>query len=210
LRRSQQPSCATLARRPPTSAERTGPMVAGITIRKEKFLPDLRRQLGKETVTNLPAAAPPLMTLEECNDYLVTNHVMLNKNSLENLVDHYSKGGKVNMAEFLSDLKVDEGGVEPIKHEKYASDDPNAGHLALSGVSHLEFGEMYKPYPKHWGVPPNAQMKGHDGIMRELPGGYGKGNAPMFNWVQENLQKDRKTSTDEKGRKPYPYGNYSL
>ena len=36
-------------------------------------------------------------------------------------------------------------------------------HLALSGVSHIEYGKWYKPYPKHWGNPPNAQMKGFEG-----------------------------------------------
>lgn len=36
-------------------------------------------------------------------------------------------------------------------------------HLALSGVSHIEYGKWYKPYPKHWGSPPNAQMKGFEG-----------------------------------------------
>ena len=52
--------------------------------------------------------------------------------------------------------------------------------------------------------------KGHDGIMRELPGGYGKGNAPMYNWVMENMAIDKKSDTNTRGVKPYPYGNYSL
>ena len=71
-------------------------------------------------------------------------------------------------------------------------------------MSHIEFGIQDKPFPKHWGIPPNSQMKGHDGIMRDLPGGYGKGNAPMYNWVAQNLGKDKKSFTNERGVKPYP------
>ena len=80
----------------------------------------------------------------------------------------------------------------------------------IGRTSHLDFQVAYKPFPKHWGVPPNAQMKGHDGIMRDLPGGYGKGNAPMAKWVAMHMEKDAKSSTTERGMKPYPYGNYSL
>jgi len=188
-------------------------MVASIKVKKADLLLHLRTRLGAGKIDSLPDAAPPVMDVVECNAYLVANAVLLNKVELENLFDaeHYGAGsGKVDMQAFLAALKADEGGVDPIPLERYPPNDPNMMHLALSGESHCEFGMMYKPYPKHWGTPPNAQMKGHDGIMRELPGGYGKGNAPMYNWVHENLQKDRKTSTDARGRKPFPFGNYSL
>ena len=46
--------------------------------------------------------------------------------------------------------------------------------------------------------------------MRELQGGYGKGNEPMAKWVKENIAKDKESSTNERGQKPYPLGNYSL
>jgi hypothetical protein len=36
-------------------------------------------------------------------------------------------------------------------------------HLALSGVSHVDFTKQYKPFPEHWGAKPNAQMKGFEG-----------------------------------------------
>ena len=50
----------------------------------------------------------------------------------------------------------------------------------------MEFGEQYKPFPKHWGVPPNTQMKGHDGVVRILPGGFGKGNfKELFKSVED-------------------------
>ena len=48
------------------------------------------------------------------------------------------------------------------------------------------------------------------GVVRNLPEGYGKGNGPMENWVKLNLEHDRKTKTDIYGRKPYPFGNYSV
>ena len=154
-----------------------------------------------------------MMSLTEANAYLVSTNMLINKIEFENLFDHFGGGSAnpvVDMDAFLVALRTIEGGEEPVYVEMHAPPSPHTAHLALSGVSHIEFGQQSKPYPKHWGVPPNAQMKGHDGIMRDLPGGYGKGNAPMFNWVQENLQKDKKSSTNERGNKPYPYGNYSL
>lgn len=154
------------------------------------------------------------MTVHEVNAYLTSNSMMINKIEFENLFDHFGHSDRdvpvADMDAFLMALRTDEGGDNPVYHEMYPPPSPHTAHLALSGVSHMEFGEQFKPFPKHWGVPPNAQMKGHDGIMRDLPGGYGKGNAPMFNWCQENLQKDHKSATDERGQKPYPYGNYSL
>jgi len=83
-------------------------------------------------------------------------------------------------------------------------------HLALSGVSHVEYGKQYKPFPPHWGDKPNAQMKGFEGIMHELPGGYGTGNSAMVKWVNLRMAKDGKSYTDEGGGKPFPYGNYSF
>ena len=151
------------------------------------------------------------MTPEEVTAYVTANKMLMNKVELENLVKHFGgPDGLVDMTAFLFALSNDTSGENPIYHQMYAPDSVHEGHLALSGKSHLEFGEQAKPVPYHWGVPPNAQMKGHDGIVRELPGGYGKGNAPMFNWVMANMKKDKKSHTNERGCKPYPYGNYSL
>ena len=53
-------------------------------------------------------------------------------------------------------------------------------------------------------------MKGFDGVVRDLPGGYGKGNGPMEKYVKMNMEHDAMNGTDIYGRKPYPFGNYSL
>ena len=154
---------------------------------------------------------PEVMDVEALNTYVTTNGLLLNKIELENLCEYYGDGsGNTSLLTFLREISVDTRGEDPKYSSMYAPQSPNEAHLALSGVSHIEFGVAYKPFPKHWGVPPNAQMKGHDGIMRDLPGGYGKGNAPMYNWVQGNMQADKKSETNERGVKPYPYGNYSL
>ena len=151
-----------------------------------------------------------ILSADEVNSYITSNLMLLNKIEMENLASWYGAAGGIDLATFLSDLATDTAGDDPRYTTMYAPESAHEAHLALSGVSHIEFGTQDKPFPKHWGVPPNAQMKGHDGIMRELPGGYGKGNAPMYNWVAENLKKDKKSETNERGVKPFPYGNYSL
>ena len=80
----------------------------------------------------------------------------------------------------------------------------------MSGDGRTDLGKMYKPFPKRWGEPPNVMLKGHDGIMRDLPGGYGRGNRPMERWVEANLEKDAKQGISEVATKPkFPLGNYS-
>lgn len=139
------------------------------------------------------------MSVTVCNEFLTNLKLFLNKTELENLFDHFgsspSKCGhpklivqliltpshqlwtrcRVDMAAFFSAVLEDNGGEDPVM---WISADPpknpNTAHLALSGISHIEFGVQFKPFPKHWGAPPNAQLKGHNGIMRALPGGYGK------------------------------------
>ena len=80
----------------------------------------------------------------------------------------------VDMAAFLSSILEDNSGVDPVMFVVVPPENPHCAHLALSGVSHIEFGQQAKPFPKHWGEPPNTQLKVHNGIMRALPGGYGK------------------------------------
>ena len=168
------------------------------------------RCCAEDKLSSMPEC-PEVMDVEALNTYVTTNGLLLNKIELENLVSYYGDGsGGTRLLTFLRELSVDTRGEDPQYSTMYAPQSPNEAHLALSGVSHIEFGVAYKPFPKHWGVPPNAQMKGHDGIMRDLPGGYGKGNVPMYNWVQGNMQADKKSETNERGVKPYPYGNYSL
>lgn len=148
------------------------------------------------------------------NSYLSANKLLINKIEFENLFEQYGVAGSdtlvCDMERFIIDLINDTSGNDPVYHETWPPESQYTAHLALSGESHMEFGETYKPFPAHWGVPPNAQMKGHDGVVRDLPNGYGKGNAPMYNWVMENMQQDKKALTNERGVKPYPFGNYSL
>ena len=132
---------------------------------------------------------------------------------LQNLYIHFPGAGGENtcdMAAFIVACKMPVAGRRECVWMETDHESPHTAHLALSGVSHLEFGEQFKPFPAHWGKPPNGTMKGHDGVVRALPGGYGKGNSPMFNWVQMHMMQDKETMTNEYGEKPYPFGNYSL
>lgn len=185
------------------------------------------------------------MDVVSANAFLMHAGLKCNKVEFENLFDLYpgASPGCCEMDAFISEMQIDPPGAEPIM---YYSGIPisscpstsNSAHLALSGTAHTEFGKQYKGFPKHWGLPPNTQMKGHNGVMRDLPGGYGKGNAPvrvvsllphapspvspppssdsnapprqMANWVKQNMDKDAFSQTDRFGRKPCPYGNYSL
>jgi len=202
-------------------------MLAGIAINKEAFVDRMKKRYASK-LDSLAAPDPQFMTLFQVNSYLVQNAMLMNKIEVENLFDHFGSGkdsATVDVDAFLVAMRTNTGGEDPVWRranlataltsdltcwQSHPPPESNDAHIALSGVSHIEFGEQWKAFPKHWGVPPNGQMKGHDGIVRDLPGGYGKGNAPMFNWVMENLQKDKRSSTNERGQKPYPYGNYSL
>lgn len=188
--------------------------MAGIKISKTEFDLRMKKRLGDKVYMASPPE-PSAMPVEAMNSYLTSIGLLLNKIEIENLIEYYGiamEGGTilVEMGAFVATLQTETGGEDPLYFPMYGPSSPNEGHLALSGTSHIEFAEAYKPFPKHWGVPPNAQMKGHDGIMRELPGGYGKGNAPMAKWVAHHLAADKKSVTTERGIKPYPYGNYSL
>ena len=44
-----------------------------------------------------------------------------------------------------------------------------------------------KPFPKHWGDPPQRQTRD----LRPLPGGYGMGSGTLARWIQENLDRDK-------------------
>jgi len=188
--------------------------IAGITIKKDTFINLLRKRFGMDFLYSLKDPQPSLMSVEEANGYLTSNMVLVNKVEFENLTDIFGKasgaGVLIDMKDWLETMKDDSRGEDPVYYQMYASSSPNEAHLVLSGESHMSFDYQSKPFPKHWGVPPNAQMKGHDGIMRELPGGYGHGNKPIEKWVASKLQHDTKAQTNERGVKPYPFGNYSL
>jgi len=191
-------------------------MVAGIKIPVSEFVLRMRERIGKGVYTMIDAmesskADVNKMDVITCNAFLTSCKLSMNKTELENLFDHFgSSSTTVDMAAFLSAILDDVSGEDPIIWIKENEPNPHTAHLALSGVSHIEYGVQDKPFPKHWGAPPNAQLKGHNGIMRALPGGYGKGNAPMANWVKMNMEADGMTKTTVRGVKPFPYGNYSL
>jgi len=151
------------------------------------------------------------MTVPECHTFLLQTGMFANKTEFENIFEHFGSEDTqmVDMKAFIWELLDIPPGADPIMYSA-EPDSPNKTHLALSGVSHMEFGKQYKPFPAHWGVPPNVQMKGHDGVVRDLPGGYGKGNGPMEKWVKDNMEHDDRNGCDTQGRKPYPFGNYSL
>jgi len=191
-------------------------MVAGIKIDKGEFVLRMRERAGSKVYTMIDAMEASTgdvnkMDTLAVNGFLAAVKLNLNKTEFENLFDHFaSSAATVDMAAFLAAVLDDVSGEDPIQWLKDPSVNPHTAHLALSGVSHIEYGTQDKPFPKHWGAPPNAQLKGHNGIMRTLPGSYGKGNAPMANWVKMNMEKDKMSETTSRGNKPYPYGNYSL
>jgi hypothetical protein len=167
-----------------------------------------------ETLPGLAAPVEGLMSMPQVMSWLTAEKLGLNRVEVENLFVWYgvTVDGEMylDVSTFLGTLKNYLSGDDAKYYVKYPDPSSDEAHLSLSGSMHMQFDVQAKPFPKHWGVPPNAQMKGHDGIMRDLPGGYGRGNAPMFKWVQANLAKDKKATTDDRGNKPYKYGNYSL
>jgi len=186
--------------------------VPGITETKEQFVKKLRQRFGKIAAGVDLSSVPPVGTpVSAVSAYLVREKLLLNKSETENLYLHYGSlpNGTVDIEAFLIELINDPSGKDPFFLDQ-TSQSPNDAHLSLSGLMHLDFSAQYKPFPAHWGTPPNAQMKGHNGIMRELPGGYGKGNAPMAAWVRENMAKDKNNTSNGRGVRPYPFGNYSL
>jgi len=219
------------------------------------------------------------LSVPEANELLLGVGIALNKTEFDNVFDHFpgAREGELDAISFSEALAAPVStGAEPrffnskgvaIPQGQQArmtfsgpGCTPNSKHLGLSGISHADFGTQRKPFPAHWGAPPNVAMKGQHGIVRDLPSGYGKGNGLLEKWVLEHLEQamalscltyyaptlytksyvetstksllahgttllvfmsclfsspkpreqDAKSSTDEFGRKPYPYGNYSL
>lgn len=184
--------------------------VKGIETRKDHLLASLRPSFLSKLTPDVAASAPPAGTdSETCSSWLSTNKLHLNANQLMNVQQKWPAGDAIDLPSFVADLLDDHGGAEPVWFP-VLGESPNDSHLALSGSMGMNFGEQYKPFPDHWGKPPNAQMKGHNGVVRTLPGGYGKGNAPMEKWVRNHLVHDKGTATNARGIGPFPYGNYSL
>jgi len=49
-----------------------------------------------------------------------------------------------------------------------------------------------KPFPEHWGKPPDIQTKDH----RPLPYGYGHGSSTLYGWIMENKHGVQKRIND--------------
>ena len=56
-----------------------------------------------------------------------------------------------------------------------------------------------KPYPRHWGSPPQIQTQDYI----PLPGGYGHGSSTLANWIQRKLDRDKRTPPVN-SPKPFP------
>lgn len=185
----------------------------GIEVPLQVFIPLMTERCGSQLAGALSmlehASAASAMTLQQASDFLVATGILVNKTELDNIMFHFGNGTTIDLAAFFVALGPPPTflgttfGVDP-------PESPYKKHLSLSGVSHVGFEQQYKPFPAHWGAPPNAQVKGYPGIVKELPGGYGKGNTPMCKWVQMNLDKDYQSGTADPTGTPYPYGNYSF
>lgn len=67
----------------------------------------------------------------------------------------------------------------------------------------LSFGSFTlaaKPFPRHWGAPPQIQTQ--DFIP--LPGGYGMGSSTLANWIKRNLERDARNPGAVPNMKPFP------
>jgi len=172
--------------------------------------PRVRESLPGAVQLCAHAVSPEAMPVADTASWLQMAGICLNKTEVENVTYHFGcAGGTVNVAAFL-DFLSDPATVPGTSFAVGETLSPHKSHLALSGVSHTEFGTQYKEFPAAWGQPPNASVKGHDGVVRELPNGYGKGNGPLYKWVVMNLDKDAASKVDADGLKPYLYGGYSF
>jgi len=170
---------------------------------------------------------------KQCDTFFIEKKVLLNKNEFDNFLDHFGNGdGSYNMSAclaLLSEAPASASGhfyqstsTSPLRNSAGAHtgrwsrqapppvEHSSASSLAPMGTSHLGSGAQYKAFPAHWGEPPNSPMKGHHGVIRDLPNGYGRGNAALERWVKEKIEADERAGTNELGEKRYPFGNYSM
>src|SRR5215510_2321906 len=65
-------------------------------------------------------------------------------------------------------------------------------------AANIFFAQGTKPFPAHWGKPPEIQTKDYV----ELPEGYGHGSSTLKKWILANLEKDKGggTSPSAKGK----------
>ena len=146
------------------------------------------------------------LSVKEANALLLGVGIALNKTEFENAFDHFPGAcdltlDVISFSEALGSPVstgaeprfFNSNGVAVPRGEARSTFSgpgctPHSKHLGLSGTSHIDFGTQHKPFPAHWGVPPNVAMKGQHGIMRDLASGYGKGNGPLEKWVLEHIE----------------------
>ena len=151
------------------------------------------------------------MTAPQLNAFCLKNKLILNKVEFDSIFERWEgAGGTADVLAFLLEVEAVPPGLEPGWYTNVLSLGTNRDHLKLQGVSTVDFNVQNKPYPEHWGKPPNVNFKGHDGVVRDLPGGYGRGNRALYRWVDEHMKHDEETWTNsQNGLGPYPYGNAS-
>ena len=173
-------------------------------------LPSLARPCTNACGLILPSrsrsSAALSLSVKEANALLLGVGIALNKTEFENAFDHFpgACGGELDAISFSEALGSPVStGAEPrffnsngvaVPRGEVRSNISGPGstvhskHLGLSGTSHIDFGTQHRPFPAHWGVPPNVAMKGQHGIMRDLASGYGRGNGPLEKWVLEHIE----------------------
>ena len=185
-------------------------------VEREKFVEQFRARLGPEGLANALAELAKeenqsTMGRAQFNAYLLRNKIMLNKVEFDSVFERWEgAGGTADVLAFLLEVEAVPPGLDPGWYTNVLSLGTNRDHLKLQGVSTVDFNVQNKPYPEHWGKPPNVNFKGHDGVVRDLPGGYGRGNRALYRWVDEHMKHDEETWTNpQNGLGPYPYGNAS-
>ncbi len=88
------------------------------------------------------------------------------------LPDGFGFGSSTLKFWILDHLKIDS-----------TSNSPEANQIGTTSFGIL------KPFPKHWGSPPQIQTKD----MIELPNGFGIGSSTLKFWILENIQRDIKS-----------------
>ena len=162
---------------------------------------ELAKEENQSTMGSGAAASVPILR----------NKIMLNKVEFDSIFERWEgAGGTADVLAFLLEVEAVPPGLEPGWYTNVLSLGTNRDHLKLQGVSTVDFNVQNKPYPEHWGKPPNVNFKAPDGVVRDLPGGYGRGNRALYRWVDEHMKHDEETWTNpQNGLGPYPYGNAS-
>ena len=120
--------------------------------------------------------------MPKANELLLGVGIALNKTEFDNAFDHFpgAREGELDAISFSEALTAPAStGAEPRFFDSKGvaipqgqarmtfsgpGYTPHSKHLGLSGISHVDFGTQHKPFPAHWGVPPNVPM--HPATLR--------------------------------------------